>query len=72
MLLQFHIVVYIFCIPGFKIIMYKEHYILLQIEKEKYTFACNYACKQFNFNVFFVKCFVLFSWSSIFQMLMAH
>jgi hypothetical protein len=54
------------------IIMYKKHYILVQTRKEKYAFACNYACMQFNFNVLFIKCYVLFSFSNIFQMLKAH
>jgi hypothetical protein len=72
MVLQFRIVVHIVCVPSFKIIIYKEHYILLQIGKEKYAFSCNYACKQFNFSVLFVKCSALLSLSSIFQMLMAH
>jgi hypothetical protein len=72
MLLQFYIVVPIVCIHGFEVIMYKKHYKLLKTRKEKFAFACNYACIQFIFNVFFVKCFALFFLGSICQMLMAH
>jgi hypothetical protein len=71
-LLQFYTVVSIVCVSGFKIIMYKEHYILLQIGKEKYAIICNHACIKFNFIVLFVKCFVLFLKNSIFEMLMVH
>jgi hypothetical protein len=34
---QFHTVVHVVCVPSFKIIMYKEHCIFLQTEKEKYV-----------------------------------
>jgi hypothetical protein len=64
--------VHIVCVPGFKIIMYTEQYILFQTWKDKYAFVCNYACIHFNFNVAFVKCYALYSLHSIFQMLMAH
>jgi hypothetical protein len=69
---QFHTVVHVVCVSSFKIIMYKEHCIFLQTKKEKYAFSCKYACIRFNLNVLFVKCSTLFSFSSIFQMLMAH
>jgi hypothetical protein len=71
-LLQFYTAGPIVCVPGFEVIMYKKHYKLLKTRKEKYAFACNYACIQFNFNVLFVKCFALFFLSSICQMFMAH
>jgi hypothetical protein len=60
MLLWFHTMVPIVCVPSFNILMYKEQYILLQIVKEKYALACIYACILFNFNVRFVKCFSYF------------
>jgi hypothetical protein len=70
MLPQFHITVPIVSDPGHKIIMYNEYYIFLQTWKEKYAFSVTYGCLKFNFNVFFIECPILFSLSSIFQMLM--
>jgi hypothetical protein len=70
MLHQFHTVVPIVCVPDYKIIMYNEYYIFLQTWKEKYAFSVNYGCIKFNFNVLFIECHILFSFTSIFQMLM--
>jgi hypothetical protein len=70
MLPQFHTTIPIVFVPGYKIIMYNEYYIFLQTWKEIYAFSFNYGCIKFNFNVFFIESPILFSLSSIFQMLM--